>query len=111
MVKLIDYRNAWAELERSKNPFAIAVQAFLKTLETRGDEQGRYSWKKAFLLALYERGLTRETIFAFCKFINWVMALPEALDDVIVTEMIQYRGERADAGDDQCGEIGVEAGA
>jgi hypothetical protein len=35
IVKLLDYTPRWEELETSRNPFAIAVMAHLKTKETR----------------------------------------------------------------------------
>jgi hypothetical protein len=41
VAKLTDYQSNWAELERSRNPFAIAVMAHLKTRETRGEPENR----------------------------------------------------------------------
>jgi len=81
VVKLLDYRLKWEELERDPNPFAIATMAFLKTLETQGSDQERYNWKKHFLLELYRRGLSRETIVALYEFIGVIMALPPAKDE------------------------------
>jgi len=69
MVKLLDYRNKWEELEHDPNPFAIVTMAFLKTVETQGNDQERYQWKKHFLLELYRRGMSRE-----------MPALPQARD-------------------------------
>jgi len=80
MVKSIDFRERWAELEASSNPFAIIVAAFLKTLETEGNVQERYSWKKKLLLSLYERGMERETILKIYRFIDWIMKLPKELN-------------------------------
>ena len=65
IIKLLDYQERWKELEQNLNPFSIVVMSFLKTIETKGSEQQRYSWKKQFLLELYDRGLTREIIFIF----------------------------------------------
>jgi len=42
VVKLLDYRHKWDDLERNPNPFAIATMAFLKTVETQGSDQERY---------------------------------------------------------------------
>jgi len=69
IVKLLDYRDKWEELERDPNPFAIVTMAFLKTVETQGNDPERYQWKKRFLLELYHRGMSRET-----------PALPQARD-------------------------------
>ncbi|MEK7729036.1 MAG: hypothetical protein AAB354_11530 [candidate division KSB1 bacterium] len=74
-------------MEASANPFAIVVSAYLKTLEVKGNVQELYSWKKYYLLELYRRGLSRETLQALCKFIDWVMHLPEELDEKISEEI------------------------
>jgi len=87
IIKLLDYRDRWAELETSSQPFAIIVMAFLKTLETEGNVQERYTWKKRFLLELYQRGLNRETILAVYKFIDWVMKLSKELNTKLVAEI------------------------
>jgi hypothetical protein len=85
VVKVIDYRERWAELESSSNPFAIIVCAYLKTLETEGNVQERYKWKKRFLLELYQRGMEREVILKVYKFIDWIMTLPKGLNKEIHT--------------------------
>lgn len=87
VVKIIDYRERWAELEASDNPFTIAVCAYLKTLEVKGNTQALYSWKKYFLLELYRRGLSREKVHAIYKFIDWIMRLPEELENEISEEI------------------------
>ncbi|MCP4399253.1 MAG: cytosolic protein, partial [bacterium] len=45
VVKILDYTEQWEMLEQSTNPFAIVVQAHLKTLETRQDGLSRSRWK------------------------------------------------------------------
>lgn len=67
IVKVIDYRDQWTELEASPHPFAIVVKAYLKTLETKGKVQQRYSWKKKFLLELHQYGMSRETLLAILQ--------------------------------------------
>lgn len=69
LVKLLDYRRKWDELQHDPNPFALATMAFLKTVETQGNAQKRYKWKKHFLLEMYRRGMSRE-----------MPALPQARD-------------------------------
>lgn len=93
LVKLLDYRQRWEELEYDSNPFAIATMAFLKTVETQGSDQERYQWKKQFLLELYRRGMSREMIVALYEFIDIVMALPEARDDELHEEIKQITEE------------------
>jgi len=93
VVKLLDYQDKWKELEGDPNPFAIVTMAFLKTVETQGNDQERYQWKKHFLLELYRRGLNRETILALYEFLDIVMALPEVKDDELHEEIKQSKEE------------------
>jgi hypothetical protein len=85
-VKIIDYRERLDELEASSNPFAIIVRAYLKTLETEGNVQDRYTCKKRFLLELYQSGMKRETILAIYKFIDWIMRLPDERETALYEE-------------------------
>lgn len=87
IIKLIDYQEKWEELEQNSNPFAIVVRAFLKTLATQGSVQERYSRKKRFLIELYERGLTRETIYFLYQFIDIIMKLSDELEDALTEEI------------------------
>jgi len=87
VVKLIDYREKWAELEANPHPFALIVRAYLKALETVGNAQEKYSWKKRFLLELYDSGMDRETLWAIYKFIDWMIRLPKDLNKTFVAEM------------------------
>jgi len=87
LIKVIDYRERWTELENSSNPFAIIVSAFLKTLETEGNVQERYSWKKRFILELYQRGMTSKKSASIYKFVDWVMRLSNELNNELFTEI------------------------
>ena len=95
MVKIIDYRKRLKELKSNPNPFAIIVRAYLKTLQVAGNVQERYSWKKRFLLELYQRGMKRETLLAIFKFIDWVMELPEGLDNEILEKIKTVEEKKA----------------
>jgi hypothetical protein len=94
VVKLLDYKDRWDMLVSDSNPFAIATMAFLKTVETKGNDQNRYEWKKHFLLELYRRGMARETILALYEFISIVMALPLAKDKTLYEEIKQTTEEK-----------------
>jgi hypothetical protein len=87
IIKLLDYQERWKELEQHPNPFSIVVMSFLKTIETKGSEQQRYSWKKQFLVELYDRGLTREIIFILYQFIDLIMNLSEELEKELTEEI------------------------
>ncbi|MCU0642821.1 MAG: cytosolic protein [bacterium] len=84
IIKLLDYQEKWKKLEQNLNPFGIVVMSFLKTIETKGNEQQRYSWKKHFLLGLYERGLTRDIIFILYQFIDLLMNLSDELEQELI---------------------------
>ncbi len=90
VIKLIDFKGKEGELATCENPFAIVVRTFLKTVATQGAAQERYSWKKSFLLELYQRGLSRETIWALYKFIDWIMILPPAMENRIFEEVVKF---------------------
>lgn len=94
VIKLIDYRKKWNALRKSKSPFAYVVMAYLKTQETEGDDRERYGWKKRFLKELYLQGMNRETISALYNFIDWMMNLPEELEDKIYQEIVKTEEER-----------------
>jgi hypothetical protein len=93
-VKLLDYRERWAELERSANPFAVVIQAHLKTQETRHAAEARYGAKLALVKSLYRRGWNRSDILELFRCIDWMLRLPEALEERIWSEMQDYEEER-----------------
>ncbi|MBI4603465.1 MAG: cytosolic protein [Planctomycetes bacterium] len=79
-VKLLDWRPRWADLERDPNPFALVVMAHLKLLEARSGEE-RLGAKVFLLRKLLERGHSREDIIHLLRFIDWLVALPDDLED------------------------------
>ncbi len=94
MVKLLDYEPRWLELEASRNPFAIAVMAHLKTKETQKDPQFRKEWKFQLTRRLYEQGFERQDIMELFLFVDWMMELPEGLKREFKTELEQYEQEK-----------------
>ncbi len=79
VVKLLDYQQGSA-LEASSNPFATVVMAHLKAQETRADRSRRLEWKLAITRRLYEQGYERQDVLNLFQFIDWVMSLPEELE-------------------------------
>ena len=75
--KLLEWKERWEELEQSENPFAIAVMAHLKTMETPNDPQARAEWRFRFVRRLYEGGFVREHVIEMMRFLDWMMVLPE----------------------------------
>jgi hypothetical protein len=94
-VKLLDYAQREAELEADRNPFAQVVLAHLKALETRGDPEARRVWKFRLVRGLYERGFGAEDVRQLFRLIDWLLALPPALDNVFWEEVEEYKEARA----------------
>ncbi len=93
-VKLLDYRDQWSYLTETDNPFAIVVMAHLKALETRQDHSLRKRWKTQLTRLLYERGYSRVEVMNLYQFIDWAMALPEALELDFLEDMRSYEKEK-----------------
>ena len=94
IIKLLDYEPRWVELESTRNPFAIAVMAHLKTKETRHDAVARKEWKFRLTRRLYEQGYERQDILSLFRFLDWMMELPEGLKQAFWAELEQYEQER-----------------
>ncbi len=90
VAKVVDYAGRWDELEASDNPFAIVVMAHLKTRDTHNDEEGRKRWKLYLVRRLYERGYRREDVINLFHFIDWLMRLPEKMEESFWAEMHRY---------------------
>lgn len=87
VVKLLDYQGRLAELETDPNPFALATAAHLLARATRKDPQGRLAGKLALTRRLYQRGWTKPEVLDLYEFIDWLLALPEALEDAFLDEI------------------------
>jgi hypothetical protein len=93
-VKLLNYRNDWAALEKDDNPFATVVMAHLKAQETRHDDEKRAEWKLFLIRRLYERGYEREDVLNLFRFIDWVMTLPEGAEEKLWQEIRECEEEK-----------------
>ena len=89
VIRIADYVARWAELEASDNAFAIVVMAQLKANEARGDNTRKFEWKRRLILMLYERGYSRERIHNLFKFIDWILILPDELEEPLLDEVIE----------------------
>ncbi|GIW72692.1 MAG: hypothetical protein KatS3mg102_2234 [Planctomycetota bacterium] len=87
VVKLLDFRERRAELERSRNPFAVITLAHLVALSTRGRPELRYGEKLAMLRRLYEIGLGRRVVRLLFLVVDWILALPAELDERLAEEI------------------------
>lgn len=83
-----------AELETSENLFAPIVLAHLKTQETKGDPESRLIWKTRIVRNLYDRNFSREQIRKLFRIVDWLLGLPENLDEIFWDELSRFEGER-----------------
>ena len=94
IVKLLDYESQWADLEASRNPFAIVTMAHLKTKSTRKDLQSRKEWKFRLTRMLYEQGYERQDIVKLYRFLDWILELPNDLKQAFHEDLARYEQER-----------------
>jgi len=93
-VKLLDFANRIDQLQKSDNPFALAVLAHLKTLETRGDAEARLEWKSRLVRLLYSRRWRRGQIEELFQFIDWIMGLPDELEERFELDYVELERSR-----------------
>jgi hypothetical protein len=94
VVKLLDYATKYEELESNPNPFAVLVLAQLKALETRRLPEKRRTWNIRLVKGLYERGMGLEDVRQLYRFIDWVLELPEPLEQHFWEEIDAYQQEK-----------------
>jgi hypothetical protein len=93
IVKLLDYEKQWKALEESTNPFAVVVMAHLRTQTTSQNPEARLQWKISLIKQLYQKGYSRENILQLFRLINWMMTLPEKLEQICDTEINSYENQ------------------
>ncbi len=94
IAKLLDYASRVAELETVQNSFAAVVLAHLKTQETRDNPASRRTWKFRLIKSLYDRGLGGEQVRLLFKFLDWIMVLPEELEEALSMDLAAFEKER-----------------
>jgi predicted transposase YdaD len=93
-IKLLDYLPQLLELEQNPNPFAVVVLAHLQALATRRAPQSRLQWKLRLVKGLYQRGFKRQDILELFRIIDWLLALPEGLEEQFKVELVAFEEER-----------------
>src|SRR5262249_17418916 len=73
---------------------AKVVLAHLKALQTRRDPENRRAWKFRLVRGLYERGFRAEDVRQLFRFIDWLMELPQGLDDAFWNDVRTYEEEQ-----------------
>jgi len=92
IIKLLDYRAD--TLEESTNPFAIIIAAHIETQATRNDFQRRFQSKLNLVRRLYERGYTKNQILELFRFIEWMMILPDAVQQEFKAQIKRIEEEK-----------------
>lgn len=110
VVKVTDYADKWEELEADPNPFAVCVMAHMKAQETHGNVEDRKHWKLYLARRLYEKGYQREDIIRLFRFIDWIMRLPEELEESFWQDIRQYEEEQTTPYITSVERIGIKKG-
>jgi hypothetical protein len=82
------------QLESEQNPFASLVLTHLKTQETRADPAGRRTWKLRLIKSLYDRALDGAQVRLLFKFLDWMLVLPEELEEALSLDLAEFERER-----------------
>ena len=80
LIKLLDFADDIAGLERSQNIFATMVLAHVMTTKTADAPVDRQHWKIRLMRSLYERGKSSDEIRQMFRVVDWMMDLPPALE-------------------------------
>ncbi len=94
VVKLLDFADRLEALEADANPFALITAAHLYTARTRHDPQARYGFKRRLVRWLYRHGWARQRILDLFAVIDWMMRLPDPLEQALWNEIQTIEGER-----------------
>lgn len=95
VVKLLDYAHDLESLEGNENPFAVVVLAHLQALATHGDAGRRRTWKFRLVKGLYERKLTKQDVRELFRLLDWILVLPDELQEQFREEVYQYEKEKS----------------
>ncbi|WP_242541157.1 hypothetical protein [Phormidium pseudopriestleyi] len=88
------YESQWETLKTSLNPLAFLVMAHLKTQASTGNAEEREQYKWELVQNLYERGYTETDIIKLFRLLDWMMTLPESLQQSFDTKLKNYQEER-----------------
>lgn len=93
VAKLTDWAGQVDELRQGSNPFGIAISAHLASLATRGQPESRMQQRLALYRAMRRMGVSQEQASALITFMDWVLELPEELEDRFWSEVREEEGE------------------
>lgn len=94
VVKISDFADRWEELMALPNPMAVAVMAYLRIWQAKNDDLKKLSFKRELIRLLYERKYERERILALLRFIDWIIVLPEELEQKLEDDIHEFEEEQ-----------------
>ncbi|HYV37588.1 MAG TPA: Rpn family recombination-promoting nuclease/putative transposase [Gemmataceae bacterium] len=94
VAKILNYQGQEQQLEKDRNPFAALVLAQLKAIETKRSPTERQTWKIRLFKGLYDRGLGKQQIQQLLRLVDWMLSLPEELEQVFRQEIDRFEEER-----------------
>lgn len=92
--KLLDYADRAEELEVSDNPFAWVTLAHLRTQQARHDADQLYAAKGQLTRLLFQHGWRKARIIVLFNVINWMMVLPEPLQQQYWRDVLKLEKEQ-----------------
>ena len=90
IVKLIDFRSQLPALASSPNPISKVVEAHLAALDAKGNIKLEYENKLSLVKNLYSLGYTGEEIRILYAFIDYVLTLPDDLEEDFMQNMREF---------------------
>ena len=84
-----------AELEVSRTPFATVVLAHLAAQDTQADAPRRQVAKLTLTRRLYQGDYSRERVLSLYRFIDWLLELPDVLEQAFWQDGQELEEERA----------------
>lgn len=91
-VKVLDYRKYWYEMQDSANPFALVVMAHLQALKLKNRPIELKEAKLQLVRLLFERGYDCEFVIKLLRFIQWLVQLPENLEEEFQVDLTKLKG-------------------
>jgi predicted transposase/invertase (TIGR01784 family) len=87
IAKLTDYHDMVNELLTMDNSFAVVTATHIMTQQTRKNAVARYKAKQLLVRLLYQRQWDKQRIINLFSVIDWMMRLPEELDQQLWQEI------------------------
>ena len=72
----------------------LVTAAHLRNRQTKHDPEARYQAKRTLVRLLYRQGWERQRILDLFAVLDWMMRLPEGLEDKLWQDIEQIEGER-----------------